>query len=96
MKASQHRAYQEAVENYVYTVPAREAPRTFDTGVAWGMLAGTCIVLGVDPMGDAVRSDVDDLRRILHAPLVGKRSVQTPTGWDIWQQRLQDWEARRR
>lgn len=95
MRASQDKRYEDAVENYAKAVPHQAAPRTFESGVAWGLLAGTCIVLGLDPMGEAVREDVQSLRAILYAPIAGRLSVQTPEGWDKWQSRLEQFEKRR-
>lgn len=88
-RASTHQAYVEALHNYCRIVPSPYAARTFAAGVAYGMLAGTCLTLGFSPKSDAVRVDITALRQALYAPIGGPMGVNTDRGYNAWQERLQ-------
>lgn len=59
MKASQHPAYEAAVQGYAFKVAGPEAPRTLDNERRLGILIGVCMALGLDAWSEVVKGDIE-------------------------------------
>lgn len=69
-KVSGHPSYTEAVWNYAQRVADARAPKTYDNGIAYGILVGVCSTLGIampvkgDP-SNPVWEDVEKARKVI-------------------------------